>query len=220
MYELLQTDEYNILIMELLGGMNLDDLFDRVDKKFSIPTVLYLGVEIVKLIAGLHKSGYIHRDIKPNNFLIGIKNKQKIYLTDFGLSKKYLVGGKHFNETFNHGLVGTARYSSINMHMGFEPARRDDLESIGYMLVYFTKGKLPWQGLAKDKKNFVDKIFDVKLSTKLETLCKDLPKCFIEYLKYCKELKFDDTPNYDYLIGLFQDEITKNNYICEYEWIK
>jgi serine/threonine protein kinase len=216
-YEFLQTMDYNILIMELLGN-NLDDLFNRSNKVFSISTVLFLGINIIRLISELHKIGYVHRDIKPNNFLVGLKNNQKIYLTDFGLSKKYIINGHHIDESFNHGMVGTARYSSINMHMGFEPSRRDDLESIGYMLIYFAKGNLPWQGLPKDKKNFFDRIFDVKLSTKLNSLCGNLPKCFISYIEYCRSLKFNETPNYDYLIELFLDEITDKNYLCYYEW--
>lgn len=220
-YECIQTDDYNIIVMELLG-QSLEDVFNNSGRKFSISTILFLGINILKIIEKVHKAGYIHRDIKPNNFLIGYNNKQKIYLTDFGLSKKYMTSeNAHIPETFNHSVIGTARYSSINMHMGFEPSRRDDLESIGYMLIYFTNGHLPWQGVCRDKnkESIFECIGNIKLSTKLETLCKHVPKCFISYLQYCRNLEFDENPNYNFLIKLFSDTIKENNYNCIYEWM-
>jgi len=220
-YEILQSDDYNMLILELLGE-SLEDLFVKYSQCFSVSTVVYLGVEILQIIERIHNAGFIHRDIKPNNFLIGFFDKKQIYLTDFGLSKEYITeNGSHIKETFDRSIIGTARYSSIHMHMGFEPSRRDDLESIGYMLIYFAKGKLPWQGANKhkDKNDMFNKIMDIKLSTKLETLCQNLPKCFIHYLQYCWSLKFNEKPNYQYLIKLFQETIKQNNFKCQYEWM-
>lgn len=220
-YELIRTDDYNVLTMELLGD-NLEDLFEQYDNHFSIGTVLHIGIDIIKIMRALHDSGFVHRDIKPNNFLIGYKCKHKIYLSDFGLSKEYIKkNGDHMSESFNHSIIGTARYSSINMHLGIEPSRRDDLESIGYMLIYFVKGRLPWQGLVKrkNKDDLFEKIGNSKLSTSLTELCSGLPHCFIHYLEYCRNLKFDEKPDYNYLIKLFLSTIKEYKFTREYEWM-
>jgi serine/threonine protein kinase len=220
-HELIQTDDYNIMIMELLGE-SLEEIFNISNRKFSISTVLFLGANILKIIEKVHNAGFIHRDIKPNNFLIGSVNRQQIYLTDFGLSKQYINNnGKHLKETFNHSMVGTARYSSINMHLGIEPSRRDDLEAIGYLLIYFIKGRLPWQGVCngKDRRSMFECIGNAKLSTELETLCDELPICFSNYLKYCRNLRFTETPDYAFLVRLFTETIRTNNFSCTYEWV-
>lgn len=218
-YEFIQTDDYNIMSMEMLGD-NLDNIFNEHNKQFSVGTVMYLGIDILRIMERVHDAGFVHRDIKPNNFLVG-NNRHSVYLLDFGLSKEYIDNtGKHMKETFGHSIVGTARYSSINMHLGIEPSRRDDLESIGYMLIYFAKGSLPWQGQNTDgkKKNMFDNIGKIKLSTEFETLCDGLPKCFVVYLQYCRGLRFDERPRYDMLIGLFVDVIHANNIGKKYEW--
>lgn len=219
-YELIQTDDYNILIMEILGK-NLEDIFDDNDKHFSLSTVLYIGLDILFLIQNFHNSGFIHRDIKPANFLIGYDNKEKIYITDFGLSKKYVNSyGKHIGIKFGRNIIGTARYSSLHMHLGFEPSRRDDLESIGYMLLYFLKGRLPWQGICntKEKKDLFENIGNCKLTTSLDILCDGVPEFFKTYIEYCRRLKFDEKPDYEYLRNLFYSEIKKQNLKKHYEW--
>jgi len=206
---LIQTPGFNILIMELLGP-SLDTMFTKYNKKFDISTVALLGLEIVKLLESLHKTGYIHRDIKPNNFLIGYKNSSDIYLTDFGLSKCYIKNKKHIPFNSHKNLIGTLRYASTNMHMGIEPSRRDDLESVGYMLVYFLKGSLPWQGLKhKSDTDHVEQIGNVKVATNLDKLCSDLPHQFKDYIKMCRSLKFEEEPNYDKLKNCFQEVIKK-----------
>lgn len=221
-YKLIQTTENNIMVMQLLGE-SLEDIFNRFEKKFSISTVLHIGYQIIKIIENVHKSGYVHRDIKPNNFLTGNVIKSDIYITDFGLSKSYIDKyKKHIPITYNHDIIGTARYSSINMHRGIEPSRRDDLEAIGHMLIYFIKGKLPWQGITKntDKKNFFEKIGEIKMLTPLSSLCDKCPKCIEKYITYCRNLNFSEKPNYEFIKELFLNEIKINNYMCEYEWIK
>ncbi len=219
-YNLIQTPKFNILIMELLG-YNLDQIFNTVQKKFKLNTVIKLAIDIITLLENLHNTGFIHRDIKPNNFLIGYDKKDKLYIMDFGLSKKYLdSSNNHVPMKLDRSLVGTARYASINIHLGLEPSRRDDLESVGYMLVYFLKGSLPWQGIKKEKNvDQLQQIGDVKLCTNLVKLCIGLPDCFRKFIEYSRSLKFDSKPDYNYCRSLFIDYARSNNIVPEYEWM-
>lgn len=219
-YEFIQTSDYNIMFMQLLGP-SLDDLLTKYNKKFSLPTVMLLADQTISLLNNLHNTKFLHRDIKPNNFLIGKDDPGQVYIMDFGLSKKYISNGSHIKFRDNRSLIGTARYASINMHMGFEPSRRDDLESLGYMFVYFLKGSLPWQGLKKrgNAQNSLEAIGEVKMSTSLDTLCTDIPECFKKYIQYCRKLKFDEVPDYKYLKGLFQTTCLQMKIIPKYEWI-
>lgn len=218
-YDYLQSSDYNIMVMQLLGP-SLEDIFNKCNRKFQLPTVYLIGLQLVTLLEKLHNAGYIHRDIKPNNFLIGRDdNITQLYMMDFGLSKKYMIKGKHIKYRDKRSLIGTARYASINMHMGFEPSRRDDLESVGYMLIYFLKGSLPWQGIKKRKKiKQLEAIGECKMCTSLDTLCEGLPNCFKEYIKYCKKLKFHETPNYDKLRKFFIKSSDGRKIKPEFEW--
>ena len=194
------------LILEFLGP-NLIDLFRFCGtKKFTISTVCLIALQILNRIEYLHKHHYIHRDIKPENFVIGIEEKSNIiHCIDFGLSKRYKNPKNHQHIPYREGraLTGTARYVSINTHLGIEQSRRDDLESIGYVLVFFLKGSLPWQGLKAENNNKYVRIMEKKLQIPTEILCFGLPSEIVMYLNYCKNLKFEDRPDYDYLRGLF-----------------
>lgn len=134
---------------------------------------------MVKRIERVHEERIIHRDIKPDNFLIGGTelNKDNIYIIDFGLAKAYRdTDGKHIPYRDGKNLTGTARYASIATHKGKEQSRRDDLETIGHVLLYFLKGSLPWQGLpGKNKNDKYNAIKKKKLETPLEELCKGIP---------------------------------------------
>lgn len=218
-YNFLQTENCNFLVMDLLGK-NLDSLFAISSKKFGFETIYRLAIEILIIIESVHNAGFIHRDIKPSNFLTSLDGK-KIYLMDFGLAKQFLSDDKkkHISLRFERSLIGTPRFASLNVHRGYEPSRRDDLESIGYLLLYLTLGKLPWQGLRRDKDKNIDAIYEMKTCTSLKTLCDGLPECFHEYLKYCRELEFTDKPDYEKLRNLFVNEAKANKIGLKYIWI-
>lgn len=218
MITFIETNKQQILIMELLGE-SLDQKLEKNGGKFDIGTVLKLGIEIINLLEKIHNAGFIHRDIKPNNFLVGINEyDDKLYIMDFGLSKNYLSDdGEHIKFKNNKSLVGTARYVSINIHMGIEPSRRDDLEAVGYMLIYFLLGKLPWQGLKKQK-NQLKSIGEVKMYTDLNKPSLNIPPCFCSYINYCKKLDFDEVPNYNEIKNMFYSMAEKINVKLEYCW--
>lgn len=217
-YKFIKTTNNIILVMELLGP-NLEELLIKYNKKFDTMTILKLSIAIISIIEKLHDVGYIHRDIKPNNFLIGRNNnKDIIYLMDFGLSKKYITNGKHIQMSTINNIIGTPRYASVNVHNNMEPSRRDDLESIGYMLIYLAKGTLPWKGI-RTKKTMKKQIGDMKKNIKLTELTKELPKCFYSYMKYVKKLAFDEDPNYECIKSMFTEYINldDNKYIWEHK---
>jgi serine/threonine protein kinase len=219
-YDYIETNKKNIMVMELLGK-DLDELHKKYNNKFDIGTVLKFGIEIIGLLEKLHNNGFIHRDIKPNNFSLGYNADNELYILDFGLSKQYINKSKHISYKIEKELVGTARYASINVHDGIEPSRRDDLESVGYMLIYFIKSKLPWQGLQEKKgENKIKTIGDAKRWTSLTRLCDNLPVCFMEYIKYCRNLSFTETPDYEYLRQIFMDDAKKLNVELNYCWNK
>ncbi len=220
-HSFIQTDKCNIMVMDLLGP-SLDTLFTQCNKKFNLSTVLLLGLTFVNILESVHNAGFLHRDIKPNNFLVSKHKDDDIYLTDFGLSKSYLKNKQHIVFATKKNLIGTLRYASVNMHMKIEPTRRDDLESVGYMLVYFFKGSLPWQGIKtgddESRSIQMDKIGDIKLTININKLCDGMPKQIAEYIKYCRDLKFAESPDYEKLKNYFLDAALDNNIDLKYQW--
>mmetsp|Transcript_82805 Transcript_82805/g.230924 ORF Transcript_82805/g.230924 Transcript_82805/m.230924 type:complete len:604 (+) Transcript_82805:73-1884(+) len=201
-------DNYNVMVMDLLGP-SLEDLFNKCNRRFSLKTVLQIADQMLERADTLHSRHLIHRDIKPANFVIGIgENAANIYCVDFGLSKRYRHPKNlhHIPHRDGRSLTGTPRYASVNNHLGIEQSRRDDLESIGYVLIYFLKGSLPWQGLkAKNAQKKYRLILEKKQQVSIAQLCQGCPSQFAEFLAYTRSLKFDAKPDIPYLRKLFRD---------------
>ena len=217
-------DDWNLMVMELLGP-SLEDLFTYCGRKFSLKTTIMLADQCIKRIQEVHDRYFIHRDIKPDNFTMGMKQMSNtVYVIDFGLSKKYRDNRtmRHIKYSEDKAFVGTVRYASINNHKGKEQSRRDDLEALGYMFVYFMKGSLPWQGIKGKKTDKNAQILAKKENTPLEELCEGLPHEFVTYLDMCKSLQFDQTPDYLEMRKLFW-KIAKREGIQfdgQFDWVK
>ena len=220
-----EEDNYNVMIMQLLGKSLEGLLKESNEKKLSLKTVSLIGIELIPILKFIHEKHIIHRDIKPDNFAIGYDDPCQIYILDFGLAKKYRSSKTlKQNPMVKHSkLTGTARYASINALKGFEQSRRDDLESLGYVLAYLLRGTLPWQGIvAKTKEEKYAKILNKKINISTEKLLKNEPKEFVDYIKYCKNLEYEEEPDYNYLEGLFKAIITKvlsNKIDYLFDWV-
>lgn len=197
-----QEGLHNILVMDLLGP-SLEDLFDWCGRQFSPKTVVQVAVQMITLIEDLHAHDLIYRDIKPDNFLVGRPgqpDENNIHLIDFGMAKQYRdpKTKQHIPYREKKSLSGTARYMSINTHLGREQSRRDDMEALGHVFFYFLRGQLPWQGLkAPNNKQKYERIGEKKRTTDVYDLANGYPVQFARYLEIVRNLGFDETPDYE-----------------------
>ena len=205
-----KTKKYNILIQTLLGR-SLYQIFIDNNKVFTIKDVCMISIQLLERLEYIHSKNYIHRDIKPHNFLVSPKNEGLIYIIDFGLAKKYRSDrGNHVKFAITKHITGTPRFCSINAMRGVEQSRRDDLESLSYLILYFLKGSLPWQGLKiESRSKRFETIIKMKKQIKLENFCQNLPPEILMFCKYSRKLGFTEKPKYEYLKNLFYS-ILKN----------
>jgi serine/threonine protein kinase len=181
------TEKYNYMVMPLFG----DSL---VSKTFSLFDSFSIGEKMIRLLKFIHEKGLIHRDIKPENFVFN-QYGTDIYIIDFGLCKKYIDNeNKHIEMKKDKTIIGTPNFVSVNMHNGVEPSRRDDLISVAYIILQLINGSLPWQTQREMK--------EIKIQKQFICDWAKTPIKLIEYLKYCENLKFEEKPDYDYLIKI------------------
>ncbi|KAF8485597.1 kinase-like protein [Gautieria morchelliformis] len=225
-YHFGQEGLHNILVIDLLGP-SLEDLFDMCGRKFSIKSTCMVAKQMLSRVETIHMKNLIYRDIKPDNFLIGrpgSKAANTVHVVDFGMAKQYRdpKTKQHIPYRERKSLSGTARYMSINTHLGREQSRRDDLEALGHVFMYFLRGGLPWQGLkAATNKQKYEKIGEKKQTTPIKELCEGFPEEFGIYLNYVRKLGFEETPDYEFLRELFT-KVIKNSAEIEdgvYDWM-
>jgi casein kinase I family protein HRR25 len=210
--------ENNAAVSDLLGP-SLEDMFKLCNRKFSLKTVFLVAVQLISRIEYCHSKSFIHRDIRPENFYLGRgKLQDQVHISNFGLAKKYTFPeDSHIPYTENRTFVGSARYASLNGHRGIENSRRDDMESLGYVMLYFCRGSLPWQGLhASTREEKWMRIMEKKRDTPTEVLCRGLPDDFLVYLNYTRSLRFDEKPNYDYLRDIFRNGFHRESFQFDY----
>eukprot|EP00826_Nyctotherus_ovalis_P059314 TRINITY_DN8239_c0_g1_i1.p1 TRINITY_DN8239_c0_g1~~TRINITY_DN8239_c0_g1_i1.p1 ORF type:complete len:396 (+),score=79.90 TRINITY_DN8239_c0_g1_i1:371-1558(+) len=211
------------MVIDLLGP-NLEEVKGFCQGALSVATVIAIADQLIARIEYFHSKNFLHRDIKPENFMLGReKRPSTIYIIDYGLAKRYrdCTTKMHISYKNNKRLTGTARYASINTHMGIEQSRRDDLECIAFTLVYLAKGRLPWQGItADDKADKYKKMLENKKGVSAELLCKGLPNEFAQFFHYCRSLRFEDKPDYAMLRKKFTDLFYKGGYNKKfnYDW--
>lgn len=206
---------HNILIMELLG-QSLEDLLQSHRGRLSLQIVLLLAEQMITRIEFIHNKNFLHRDIKPDNFLLGLGNKSNIvYVIDFGLAKRYRDSRTNIHIPYRDGksMTGTARYASLSTSLGIEQARRDDIEGLCNVFLYLLRGNLPWQGLpGTTKAEKYRNIMEKKMQTSVETLCAGFPSEFVTFLNYARQLRFEDKPDYNFLRRLIKDAYDRGGF--------
>lgn len=214
--------ERYVLVIELLGP-DLQKLYYNANKEFTWKTIFMMGHEMIVRLRAVHEKGLVHRDLKPENFLIGLDGEKRsmVYLTDFGLAKRWQdeQTQQHFPLQRTKGLVGTVRYVSVNVHEGLSMSRRDDLESVAYILMYFIAGSLPWDGWETTKDDqFYTQVKVKKAALIRQKFLTTMPEPIQQFLIYCRNMSFEQNPDYDYWLKLFEEQSRVYNFTWDYKY--
>ncbi|KAL9227283.1 hypothetical protein vseg_002991 [Gypsophila vaccaria] len=205
--------DFYIMVMDMLGP-SLWDVWNTNSHSMSIEMVACIAIEAISILEKLHSRGYVHGDVKPENFLLGppgTSDEKKLFLVDLGLATKWrdTATGSHVEYDQRPDVFrGTVRYASVHAHLGRTGSRRDDLESLAYTLVFLLRGRLPWQGYQGENKGFL--VCKKKMATSPETLCCFCPQPFRQFVEYVVNLKFDEDPNYAKYVSLFDGIVGPN----------
>jgi serine/threonine protein kinase len=217
-----QLGYYNILIMELLGKSLYDIKNSLPNLTMSIPCVCKLSIQMIQILQHIHSKNFVHRDVKPDNFIMGLgPNNKFVYIIDLGFAKAYKDPRTlaHIPISQKKGMTGTARYASINALKGFSQSRRDDLESLGYTIIELAKGCLPWSTITGNTKDeLYDKILQSKINTSIDILCSGLPNQFKQYVEYVRKMEYEQEPDYNYLKNLFLSILRERGQTMNYEY--
>ena len=208
-------NDYYFMVLPLLGDTLSTLKKSFLERKMPINTILYFGKEMIKRLQYIHEKGFIHRDVKPDNFLFDLnqdkeKTEKNMYLVDFGFCKQYLLhDGSHIPMKTKKQLIGTPNYVSINMHNGIEPSRRDDLESVGYIMInlFYRDEEIKMTNMTEIIAFKFNIISTDSLEQEKKLRFQLVPQIIKDYLNYCKHLKFEQTPDYDYLYSMLLKEI-------------
>ncbi|KAF1809587.1 casein kinase-like protein I isoform epsilon [Eremomyces bilateralis CBS 781.70] len=201
--------EFRVMAFELLGP-NLENLFNYCSRRFSLKTVLMLADQLIPRFQCIHSKGYIHRDVKPDNLLMGDgKQGNTVYMTDIGLAKEIEGGDRQ-----SYPVVGTLRYASINAHLGKEQSPHDDIESLGYVFLYFLRGSLPWQSLKAKSPEKETMILERKQHVQEDDLFDGVPE---EFKKYFEHVRSGEKLDYSYLLRLFRNLFRRKGF--EYDYV-
>jgi len=217
-----RSQDRRVMVMQQLGD-SLSGYFKLCGKRLSVQTTLCLAIELIGILESVHDIGILHRDIKLQNFLTAYRDCTKFYICDFGLSDFYLnpENNTHIPMTKGHSRYGTVRYASMNNHKGHEQSRRDDLESLGFVLLYAARGSLPWQTIRdEDRRQKWSKVYEMKRNTSIASLCESLPPVFIDYMNIVRKLGFEERPQYGELKRMFQEEYDRQKFTrqTKYDW--
>ncbi|KAK6914830.1 Protein kinase domain [Dillenia turbinata] len=204
--------DYYVMVMDILGP-SLCDVWNNSSNTMSTEMVACIAIEAISILEKMHSKGYVHGDVKPENFLLGppgTQDEKKLFLVDLGLATKWRDGaGMHVEYDQRPDVFrGTVRYASVHAHLGRTASRRDDLESLAYTLIFLLRGRLPWQGYQGENKGFL--VCKKKMGTSPESLCCFCPQPFRQFVEYVVNLKFDEEPNYAKYISLFDGIVGPN----------
>ncbi|MFS7907515.1 putative protein kinase CK1-CK1-Pl family [Helianthus anomalus] len=205
--------DYYVMVMDMLGP-SLWDVWNSSGQTMSSEMVACVAVESLSILEKMHFRGYVHGDVKPENFLLGqpsTPQEKRLFLVDLGLATKWRegAGGQHVEYDQRPDMFrGTVRYASVHAHLGRTASRRDDLESLAYTLVFLHRGRLPWQGYQGDNKSYL--VCKKKMTTSTDALCEHCPAPLKQFLDVVVNMKFDEEPNYSKLISLFEDLLSPN----------